>query len=106
VRACAAYPSARLSAMPPRARSYDAFISAHGGSANAFTACEHTCFELEINPRFLAGALDRLASFVAAPLWRADAADRELHAIESEFEQARGTRQRARRRRRRGGGVV
>lgn len=38
---------------------YDSFLSKHGGSSNAFTDSEHTCYYFEVNHKFLKPALDR-----------------------------------------------
>ena len=73
----------------PDENSYDAFLSQRGGYANAYTDGEETCFELEVNASYLEGALDRMCAFFTAPLMKADALDRELQAVESEFQQAR-----------------
>jgi len=73
----------------PDENSYDAYLSERGGYANAYTDGEETCFELEVNASYLEGALDRMCAFFTAPLLKEDAMDRELQAVESEFQQAR-----------------
>ncbi|KAG5181380.1 Metalloenzyme, LuxS/M16 peptidase-like protein [Tribonema minus] len=69
----------------PGENEYDAFISKHGGSANAYTECEYTLYHFDIMPEHLEGALDIFAQFFTAPLMTAASSDRELNAIESEF---------------------
>ncbi len=73
----------------PDENSYDSYLSERGGYANAYTDGEETCFELEVNASYLEGALDRMCAFFTAPLLKEDAMDRELQAVESEFQQAR-----------------
>jgi len=70
----------------PAENDYDRFVAQHGGSDNAWTEWEHTAYELEIPAHALWGALDRLAQFFVAPLFQSDSVDRELRAIESEFQ--------------------
>ena len=45
----------------PNENELDSFLSQHGGSTNAHTEREYTCYELDVLPEFLAGALDRYA---------------------------------------------
>ncbi|MCD8512406.1 MAG: insulinase family protein [Nitrincola sp.] len=47
----------------PEADSYQSFISANGGSFNAFTAYENTNYFFDIRPQALPGALDRFSRF-------------------------------------------
>jgi len=70
----------------PVENGYDAFVSKHGGSDNAYTEWEHTVYSLEIPQEYIWPALDRLAQFFVAPLLLESAVDRELNAIESEFQ--------------------
>lgn len=69
----------------PGENEYDTFVSSHGGSDNAYTEWEYTCYSLDIPQEYLWPALDRLAQFFVAPLLLTSAVDRELLAIESEF---------------------
>eukprot|EP00899_Mesostigma_viride_P003587 jgi/Mesvir1/13229/Mv12754-RA.3 len=71
----------------PDENEYDSFLSMHGGGSNAFTECESTCFHFDISNKHLRGALDRFAQFFIAPLCKAEAMDREVQAVESEFNQ-------------------
>lgn len=43
----------------PDEAEYLAFLTAHGGSANAFTATDHTNFHFEVSVDFLSDILDR-----------------------------------------------
>ena len=70
----------------PKAGEYQAFIDAHGGSNNAFTAFEHTNFFFDINSDSLQPALDRFSQFFVAPLLDAAYVEREKHAVYSEYQ--------------------
>ncbi|KAG9414075.1 Nrd1 complex RNA-binding subunit [Aphanomyces cochlioides] len=72
----------------PDENSFEAFLSAHGGYSNGETDCEWTRYMFEVGPNHLEHALDMFAQFFIGPLMKADAMDRELSAIESEFNQA------------------
>jgi insulysin len=69
----------------PQAGSYQQFISTHGGSHNAWTGTEHSCFYFDIEHSQLEQALHRFADMFSAPLFSAEAVDKERHAIEAEF---------------------
>eukprot|EP00898_Chlorokybus_atmophyticus_P001398 jgi/Chlat1/2259/Chrsp17S08725 len=72
----------------PDENEYDRFLNQHGGSSNAFTDCELTCFHFDVNHKFLKPALDRFAQFYVSPLLKLEAMDREVQAVDSEFSQA------------------
>lgn len=69
----------------PQADEYQKFISANGGSHNAYTSFEHTNYFFDINNPSLEAALDRFADFFIAPLFDADYVQREVNAVESEY---------------------
>ncbi len=69
----------------PDAGEYQAFISANGGSHNAYTAAEHTNYFFDIKAGMLTPALDRFAEFFVAPLFTEAYVDRERHAVNSEY---------------------
>ena len=69
----------------PVAGEYQSFISAHGGSHNAYTAFEHTNYFFDIDAAYLEQALDRFSQFFVAPLFTADYVDREKNAVNSEY---------------------
>ena len=69
----------------PDAGEYQAFINAHGGSHNAYTATDHTLYFFEIEPGSLEPALDRFAQFFVAPLFTPEYAQREANAVDSEY---------------------
>jgi nardilysin len=70
----------------PDENAYDAFMSKHGGHDNAYTEMEHTTYHFEIPQEHLAAALDIFAQFFIAPLMLESSIERELQAIESEFQ--------------------
>jgi nardilysin len=43
----------------PDENEYDSYLSKHGGSSNAYTEMEHTCYHFEVKREFLQGALKR-----------------------------------------------
>jgi len=69
----------------PDEGSFEAFLSSNGGSSNAFTDNQDTCYFFDIaNQKKLREALDRFSSFFIAPLFTEAATNREVNAIESE----------------------
>lgn len=71
----------------PNEDSFESFLSANGGSSNAYTASEDTVYHFalqgEADDRFEEG-LKRFGSFFTTPLFTEGATGRELNAIESE----------------------
>ncbi|XP_050368323.1 nardilysin-like [Argentina anserina] len=72
----------------PDENEYDSYLSKHGGSSNAYTEAEHTCYHFEVKPEFLKGALTRFSQFFVSPLVKTEAMEREVQAVDSEFNQA------------------
>ncbi|MFT5721176.1 MAG: insulysin [Motiliproteus sp.] len=70
----------------PDAGAYQAYISQHGGSHNAFTAHDRTNYFFDIEQSQLEPALDRFSRFFIAPLFSPEYVDRERHAVHSEFQ--------------------
>ena len=70
----------------PEENAYDSFMNKHGGSDNAYTELEYTVYHFEIPQEYLAKGLDMFAQFFTAPLMLESSVDRELNAIESEFQ--------------------
>lgn len=68
----------------PAEDEYQSFLAKHGGSSNAFTADNHTCYFFAIAPEALPGALDRFGQFFISPLLTQSATDREVNAVHSE----------------------
>ncbi|XP_054818519.1 nardilysin-like isoform X3 [Prosopis cineraria] len=63
------------------------YLSKHGGSSNAYTETEHTCYHFEVKPEYLKGALERFSQFFISPLVKMEAMEREVLAVDSEFNQ-------------------
>ncbi|KAH8093606.1 M16 peptidase-like protein [Aureococcus anophagefferens] len=63
---------------------YEAYLNAHGGGSNAWTAGE-ACYYLNVSGR---SALDRLAQFFVDPLLSLDCVEREVKAVDSEYAMA------------------
>ena len=68
----------------PAEGEYAAFLAAHGGSSNAYTDTEDTCYFFDVSAPYLGGALERFARFFVAPSFTASATARELNAIDAE----------------------
>ena len=70
----------------PGENEFDEFLSKHGGDNNAYTEQEYTLYHFEIIQEHLREALDRMAMFFQNPTLSPNAVERELSAIESEFQ--------------------
>ncbi|KAM8931011.1 nardilysin [Pelodytes ibericus] len=73
----------------PDENGFDAFLKKHGGSDNASTDCERTIFQFDVQRKHFKEALDRWAQFFISPLMVSDAIDREVEAVDSEYQLAR-----------------
>lgn len=70
----------------PKENEFDQYVAAHGGFDNAYTESEYTLFHFDIIEKHLAGALDRFSQFFISPLMSLDCMEREMQAVESEFQ--------------------
>jgi secreted Zn-dependent insulinase-like peptidase len=70
----------------PEAGEYQQYISTQGGSHNAYTAPEHTNYFFDVDPKGLAGALDRFSRFFIAPTMDPQYVEREVNAVHSEYQ--------------------
>ncbi|CAG0887165.1 unnamed protein product [Cyprideis torosa] len=70
----------------PLENDYSKFLSEHGGSSNAYTTSENTCFYFDVAPDSLFPALDRFAQFFLEPLFNESATEREANAVNSEHQ--------------------
>ncbi|XP_020237618.1 nardilysin-like [Cajanus cajan] len=71
----------------PDENEYDSYLSKHGGSSNAYTETEYTCYHFEVKREYLKGALRRFSQFFISPLVKMEAMEREVLAVDSEFNQ-------------------
>lgn len=69
----------------PDGSAYQKFISQYGGSNNAWTATEHTCFFFDIHHSHFEQALDRFSQFFIAPLLSEEFVNKERKNIDAEF---------------------
>lgn len=73
----------------PEVGEYQSFISANGGSHNAFTAYDNTTYFFDVKTQAFEPALDRFSQFFISPLFDSDYVERERNAVHSEFESKR-----------------
>lgn len=69
----------------PDSSEYKDFMSAHGGSDNAYTSYDHTNYFFDIDKDYLEPALDRFAQFFIAPTFTPRYVSRERQVIHSEY---------------------
>jgi secreted Zn-dependent insulinase-like peptidase len=70
----------------PDVDAYQRFISANGGSSNAYTAADHTNYFFDIHPDYFQEGLDRFAHFFIDPLLDPAYVEREKNAVHSEYQ--------------------
>lgn len=73
----------------PGENHYDEFVSSNGGQCNACTEGEYTLYNFDINVTKFAKALDIFANCFISPSFCNSSVDKELRAIESEFQLAK-----------------
>lgn len=71
----------------PQENALDDFLSKHGGQTNAWTDHERTCFYFDVERDAFRKSLDKFAQFFVAPLLLQDTVDREIEAVDSEFQE-------------------
>ncbi|XP_045158333.2 nardilysin-like [Mercenaria mercenaria] len=71
----------------PTENALDDYLSKHGGYTNAWTDHERTCFYFEVERNAFHKSLDKFAQFFVAPLLLQDSVDREIEAVDSEFQE-------------------
>ena len=69
----------------PDGSEYQKFISQYGGSNNAWTSTEHTCFFFDIHHHHLEEALHRFGQFFSSPLLSEEFVNKERQNIDAEF---------------------
>ncbi|CAO1403706.1 unnamed protein product [Diamesa serratosioi] len=70
----------------PIENDFNQYITEHAGSSNAMTSQKNTTFFFTIVEESFEGAMDRLAQFFISPLMLENSVDREIQAVESEFQ--------------------
>ncbi|CAF1688032.1 unnamed protein product, partial [Adineta ricciae] len=70
----------------PNENEFSKFIENNGGTSNAYTSTRETNYHFDINPNVLADALDIFANFFISPLFSSSSVEREIQAVNSEFE--------------------
>ncbi|VVB12889.1 unnamed protein product [Arabis nemorensis] len=66
-------------------KEFEIFLSEHGGMTNGFTELEHTCFTMEVQQKYLKGALERFSMLFIAHLLHSKSVKNEINAIDAEF---------------------
>eukprot|EP00514_Thraustochytrium_sp_LLF1b_P007173 CAMPEP_0184532888 /NCGR_PEP_ID=MMETSP0198_2-20121128/14425_1 /TAXON_ID=1112570 /ORGANISM="Thraustochytrium sp., Strain LLF1b" /LENGTH=137 /DNA_ID=CAMNT_0026925551 /DNA_START=276 /DNA_END=685 /DNA_ORIENTATION=+ len=69
----------------PKENHFDEVCQNAGGSNNAFTSAEETCYHFEVQQESLDTALAVFASMLHEPLLKKESAGREVEAVENEF---------------------
>lgn len=70
----------------PKENEFDHYIKTRNGIDNAMTEVEHTIFYFKLDDENLSGALDRFSQFFINPLMLMESMEREIEAVESEFQ--------------------
>ena len=70
----------------PDVDEYSEYLRTYGGYANAYTASDHTNYQLQVLPDGVEGAIDRFAQFFIAPLFTDEYTEREVNAVNSEHQ--------------------
>ena len=69
----------------PTENEYNNFLSSNAGYANAFTSSENTNYFFKVSSDQFYKTLDIFAQFFISPLFNPDSVERELKAVDSEF---------------------
>jgi insulysin len=69
----------------PSENEYTEYIKNNGGMNNAYTSLTNTNYHFDCANDVFEGALDRFAQFFIAPLLGEESAEREMKAVDSEF---------------------
>ena len=70
----------------PNEKIYSEFIEQHSGVNNAWTSGCNTNYYFTIDKKYLEKTLDMLAQFFISPIFDQNALEREMKAVNSEFE--------------------
>ena len=69
----------------PNESEYSEFITNNGGYNNAWTSFTDTNYHFEVSNEAFGDALDRFAQFFICPLMDESSTDREMNAVDSEY---------------------
>tara|TARA_B110000444_G_C18849682_1_gene604567 strand:+ start:1224 stop:3989 length:2766 start_codon:yes stop_codon:yes gene_type:complete len=70
----------------PDVDDYKTHLRNYGGGSNAYTAGDKTNYHFQLFPEGFEGALDRFAQFFISPLFTKKYTDREINAVNSEYQ--------------------
>ncbi len=70
----------------PDVDEYSSYLKTNGGFSNAYTAGDHTNYQLQVLPGGFEGALDRFSQFFISPLFTEKYTEREVNAVNSEHQ--------------------
>ncbi|KAH9515388.1 hypothetical protein Btru_014322 [Bulinus truncatus] len=70
----------------PKENYWDDFLAQNGGDSNAWTDCERTCFFFVCQQSSFLKALDIFAHFFISPLFNKQSVDKEIMAVDNEFQ--------------------
>lgn len=74
------------SARYPQQNDFSSYVQLHAGETNASTSIDGTKYYFEVSNDGFAEALDRWGQFFVSPLFDSSCVDRELNAVDSEFQ--------------------
>ena len=72
----------------PDENEYNKYISDNAGTNNAYTDLVNTNFHFDCANNAFEGALDRLAQFFISPTFSEKSSEKEMKAVDSEFNQS------------------
>ena len=70
----------------PDVEDYGSYLKSNGGYSNAYTAEDHTNYHFEVYHDAFEGALDRFSQFFISPLFKQEYTEREMNAVNSEYQ--------------------
>lgn len=70
----------------PEPSAFQDFVSANGGSTNAYTALDHTNYFFDVQTSAFPEALDRWGNFFISPIISSEYSQREKNAVDSEYQ--------------------
>lgn len=68
----------------PQENHYQQRLNSHGGSSNAYTTSDHTCYYFSVLSSYFEEILDIFGHFFVNPLFNKESVDREMNAVDSE----------------------